>query len=353
MGRRSLGRNSRKSVHANICVNDGTLMTFTPHKKSESSTAVIADLAVVIAATVICGYLAIHFQWTERLFAWTRRLESLQLDELTFVLLSLALGLAWFAARRWRGARRALAARVAIEARLARTLDEQRRLARQFVEQQEHERKRLARELHDELGQFVNAIKLDAVSIRATSADAAAAGASEVCARARSIVASADLVHESVARLIGELRPVGLDELGLSAAIEHCADQWRARLEPASLSLSIDEHVDALDEACTLALYRTVQEALANCARHARATRVEVRVEWNEGTGAEPRGALVRVADDGVGADLGAAPGGLGLVGMRERVTALGGSLSLESAPRAGFRLLARVPAGPAEEARA
>jgi two-component system, NarL family, sensor histidine kinase UhpB len=173
----------------------------------------------------------------------------------------------------------------------------------------------------------------------------------DLAARARSIIAGADLLRESVARLIGELRPVGLDELGLSAAIEHCASLWRVRLEPASLSLAIDEHVDALDEARTLALYRTVQEALANCARHARATRVDVRVEWHEGAGAEPRGAWVRISDDGVGADLRATPGGLGLVGMRERVTALGGSLSVERAPRAGFRLVARVPADPMAEA--
>ncbi len=328
-------------------------MTFTSHKKLESSAQVLGDLAVVAALTVICGYFAIHFQWTERFFAWTRRSESFQLDELTFVLLSLAIGLAWFAARRWRGAQRALDARLAIEARLARTLEEQRRLARQFVDQQEHERKRLSQELHDELGQFVNAIKLDAVSIRAALADAAPPAAPDIAARARSIIASTDLVHESVARLIRELRPVGLDELGLTAAIEHCANLWRARLEPARLSLAIDEHIDALDEARMLVLYRTVQEALANCARHASATRVEVRIEWVDGAGAEPRGALVRIADDGVGADLSATPTGLGLVGMRERVTALGGSLSLESAPRAGFRLLARVPAEPIGEAAA
>jgi two-component system, NarL family, sensor histidine kinase UhpB len=345
MGRRSLGRNSRKSVHTNICVNDGTLMTFTPHKKPESSTAVIADLAVVIAATVICGYLAIHFQWTERLFAWTRRLESLQLDELTFVLLSLALGLAWFAARRWRGARRALAARVAIEARLARTLDEQRRLARQFVDQQEHERKRLARELHDELGQFVNAIKLDAVSIRAALSDVALVGHAALSDRARSIIANADSVNESVTRLIRELRPVGLDELGLTAAIEHCADMWRARLRPTHLSLAIDENIDGLDEARTLVLYRTVQEALTNCARHARANRIDVHIEWSQAEGANSPAALVRVEDDGVGADLSVVPTGMGLIGMRERVSALGGSLSIESALHSGFRLLARLPA--------
>src|SRR5262249_20902162 len=156
-------------------------------------------------------------------------------------------------------------------------------LAQQFVELQERERKRLSRELHDELGQFVNAIKLDAVAIRVAAADGPGRPQTEVLDRSRSIITNTDLVHESIARLLRELRPVGLDELGLTAAIEHCADTWRSRLEPARVSLSIDEHIDTLDEARTLALYRIIQEALTNCARHARsATRVDIRVDWTE-----------------------------------------------------------------------
>jgi two-component system, NarL family, sensor histidine kinase UhpB len=328
-------------------------MTNPERARSESTTRVLCDLALVAAATVACGALAIHFEWTERLFAWTRRTESLQLDELSFVLLSLAIGLAWFAARRWRGTRRELTDRLAVEAQLARALDEQRRLARQFVEQQERERKRLSQELHDELAQFVNAIKIDAVSIRSALAPAAPAIPAGIPDRIRAIVANADLVHESVARLIRELRPVGLDELGLSAAIEHCANLWRERLVPTRLSVALDEHIDGLDEQRTLVLYRIVQEALTNCARHARASHVDVSVTWCEGDASAPPGARVRVEDDGIGVDCDSARSGLGLFGMRERVTALGGSLRVESAPRAGFRLLAHVPAAVGGEARA
>lgn len=320
-------------------------MSITERARSESTPGVLRDFVLIAAATVICALLAIHFEWTEKIFAWTRRSESFQLDELAFVLLSLAIGLAWFSARRWRGTQRELNARLLIEAKLERALEEQRRLAREFVDQLEHERKRLSQELHDELGQFVNAIKLDAVSIRSALANAAAAGEPAILDRARAIIANADLVHQSVARLLRELRPVGLDELGLAAAVEHCANLWRARLEPTRLSVAIDEHVDDLDEARTLAVYRTVQEALTNCARHARATRIDVRLEWCAGEGAESPRAVVRIEDDGVGADLNDAPTGLGLIGMRERVTALGGSLFVESTPRSGFRLVAHVPA--------
>lgn len=320
-------------------------MSIPERARSESTPEVLRDCALIAAVTAVCALLAIRFEWTEKIFAWTRRSESFQLDELAFVLLSLAIGLAWFSARRWRGTRRELNARLAIEAKLERTLAEQRRLAREFVEQLEHERKRLSQELHDELGQFVNAIKLDAVSIRNALSNAARAAEPAILDRAVAIIANADLVQQSVARLLRELRPVGLDELGLAAAVEHCANLWRARLEPTRLSVAIDEHIDDLDEPRTLAVYRTVQEALTNCARHACATRVDVRLEWCEGEGAELRGAVVRIEDDGVGADLNAAPAGLGLIGMRERVTALGGSLSVESTPRSGFRLVAHVPA--------
>lgn len=146
-------------------------MTIPERSRSESTTDVLSDLVLVALGTVICWWLATHFEWTERIFAWTRRSESFQLDEPTFVLLSLAIGLAWFAARRWRATQRELNARLAIQAKLDRTLDEQRRLARQFVDRQERERKRLSQELHDELGQFVNAIKIDAVSIRTAASN--------------------------------------------------------------------------------------------------------------------------------------------------------------------------------------
>ncbi len=291
-----------------------------------------------------------HFEWSERVFAWTRNAEAFQLDELAFALLTLAVGLVWFALRRWREARRELESRLATQALLAEALAAQRRLAQQSITVQEHERKRIARELHDELGQFIQAIKIDAVAIR-DSADGAAHEPVEstrdvTAERARSIITSANHVQDSVARLIRELRPVGLDELGLSAAIEHCVEGWRNRLAPTRLSLVLDSRVDQLDEATSLTLYRIVQEALTNCARHARATRVDLKLSWCED---EPTGSpqvLVQVEDDGAGADVNAVGAGLGLVGMRERLAALGGSLQLDSRPQAGFRLRARLPVG-------
>jgi signal transduction histidine kinase len=138
---------------------------------------------------------------------------------------------------------------------------------------------------------------------------------------------------------------VGLDELGLAAAIEHCVEGWRRRLAPAQLLLSVDGRIDNLDEARHLALYRTVQEGLTNCARHAAATRIAVRIDWQEAEAGKPCRAVVRIEDNGAGADLSATNTGLGLIGMRERCAALGGELSVESPLRGGFRLMAHIPA--------
>jgi len=302
----------------------------------------LRDLAWVAVGTALCTWLAIRFEWSEHVFAWTRHEESFQLDELTFVLLSLAIGLAWFAARRWRAARREIEARLLVQARLARSLAEQQRLGRQFVELQENERKRLSRELHDELGQFINAIKLDAVAIRTCLEQQPQGTALQPADRVRSIIANTDLVHASVARLVRELRPVGLDELGLAAAIEYCVDTWRPRLAPTQLALRLDGRIDGLDETHTLALYRTVQEALTNCARHARASHIKVDIGWRD---AAVPAALISIEDDGGGCDPGLKTPGLGLAGMRERLVALGGTLAIDSAPGAGFRLRGELPA--------
>jgi signal transduction histidine kinase len=305
------------------------------------------DVAVVLAVTVVCAVLAIRFQWAEVLFAWTRRSESLQLDELTFVLLSLATGCAWIAARRWWAARQEIRARIHAESQLAHTLEEQRQLRRHFVDVQESERKRLSRELHDELGQYINAIKLDAVAIRAV-ARGTDPGHPDLAARSESIIANSDLMHESVARLIGELRPVGLDELGLTAAIEHCVDSWRTRLLPTAVAATVDERIDRLNEARTLTIYRMVQEGLANCSRYAQASRISIVVTWQDASSAEHAAARVVIEDDGIGPAGASVSTGLGLIGMRERINALGGSLAVDARPGAGFRLSATIPVDPA-----
>jgi two-component system, NarL family, sensor histidine kinase UhpB len=294
-------------------------------------------VAIVTAATwVLCGLLNV----TELLRHLTAPYERYQLDELPVVLLILGLGLTWFAMRRNREARREIMLRKSAETQLAAALADNRRLAQQYVELQETERKSLARELHDELGQYLNVIKLDAVGIRDDSH--ASQGATH--RRASTIVEICNHIHAALATLIRELRPTGLDELGLAAALEHCVETWRARLPDVSLQLDITGDFNALPESVTVTVYRLVQEALTNVAKHAAASRVNVRLERAGDPGAEGDAILAAVSDDGVGTSSGLPTPGLGLIGMRERVMALRGTLTFNSSPGRGFELSARIP---------
>ena len=294
---------------------------------------------VLIVLTALAAYcLSAKFNLSEALLRSTRPLERLQIDEIPGVLLVIAVSLIWFSSRRYFEAKRQLRMRRTVEARLAEALAENQRLTQQYVDVQEHERKALARDLHDELGQYLNAIKLDAVSIRETGA-----GRSGVRDAAAAMIANIDRVYGVVAGLIRQLRPVGFDDLGLAAALEHCVDEWRSRLPRVSIQLSIDADLESLDETRRLVIYRLVQEALTNIARHSQATQAEIKIATARTADRGPSVDIL-IADNGRGADMQAPRAGLGLIGMRERVSALGGSITLASERGAGFMVISSLP---------
>jgi two-component system, NarL family, sensor histidine kinase UhpB len=315
------------------------------------------DMALIVVISAAAAFVCVRFDVSEALLGWTRQHERLQVDELPGILLVVAICLIWFSTRRYLEARRELDLRRATEARLAEALAENQRLAQQYLDMQEYERKALARDLHDELGQYLNVIKLDAVALRdanhagvaapatpaASATPAAFAAAASSPAIAGAMIDNIDRVYAVVAGLIRQLRPVGFDDLGVAAALEHCVGEWRQRLTGATIDLSIECDLSALDEARSLALFRLVQEAMTNIARHAQATKIEIRIDEKR-VGESPESIELKITDNGRGADLKAPRGGLGLVGMRERVAAFGGSLALASAPGAGFTVTASLP---------
>jgi glucose-6-phosphate-specific signal transduction histidine kinase len=304
--------------------------------------AVWQDAAVVVLATAAMAALCVEFDFSEALRRWTEPWERFQLDELPAVLVVLAAGMAWFAGRRYGEAGRELRRRKVAEARLEAALTDNRRLAHQYVRLQEAERKSLARELHDELGQYLNVIKLDAVAVR----DGRLSGATSLHERAEAIVINCNHIHLALTSLIRQLRPVGLDELGLGAALEHCIDTWRPRLPDVQLSLELEGEFGDLAEAVTLTVYRVVQEALNNIAKHASASSVAMRLERAAACAGSPDLVTVTVMDDGVGVDTTVPTQGLGLIGMRERVAALAGRMNVTSTPGRGFELQAQIPVG-------
>jgi two-component system, NarL family, sensor histidine kinase UhpB len=311
----------------------------TTHFRNES---LWRDIGLVALITFIGGILAARFELSEAIFTVTRAWEHWQIDELPALLVVLCAGLAWFAGRRYREARAEIARRRAAEAQLEALLLENRRLAQRYVQVQEAERKFIARELHDELGQYLNAIKIDAVGLQQKAAQDA-----PVMHVASSIIQHADHVYGVVRDLIRRLRPIGLDELGLKAALEQYVSDWRSRLPGVQLAVSFAGNLDAVSEPLALTLYRLLQEGITNISRHAHARQVRIQVQRST---TSPRATddeiVFTLTDDGRGTDLGTYRQGLGLIGMRERVEMLGGQLRVTTAPGAGFGILARIPAG-------
>lgn len=204
---------------------------------------------------------------------------------------------------------------------------------RRVVEAQEVERARLARELHDETGQALTSILLGlkALEERVQTDDSGAA-----IAELRELVVA---TLQDVRRLAVELRPATLDDFGLVPALERLRDTMS---EQGDVAVEVKSDLDdqqRLPEKTETALYRIVQEALTNVLKHAEATRVTVRLRRVD------RFVEVVVQDDGAGFDpQDVRDGGLGLVGMRERVALLGGRMAVDSSQGAGTMLRAEVP---------
>jgi two-component system sensor histidine kinase UhpB len=213
-----------------------------------------------------------------------------------------------------------------------RQLAENREVTRLIQAGVEEERKRLSRELHDELGQSVTAIRLIAASI---SRSGESAGAMQGSAKINEIAAG---LYDSVHRIVRELRPAVLEQPDLAAALADLGREWRARHPQIDLVLKLDGDLGDLGEAATLAAFRCVQEALTNVLKHAGARRVEVFVRRRDDS------LEAAIDDDGQGPAIGGAASGHGLVGMRERVEALGGSLEATARAGGGFRVSMVLP---------
>ncbi len=211
----------------------------------------------------------------------------------------------------------------------------------------EEEKARVARELHDELAQSLTALKMDALWVR----DHAVYTPEAAAARLTDMVEMIDRTVMATRRIAADLRPMLLDDLGLLPAIEWLAGRFTQR-SGVVCQLSVDEGLEFdLPEPYATAVFRIVQESLANVAKHASASQVRVTL------GKVPDGVVLRVQDNGCGFFTVAPrkPQSMGLMGLRERAQLLGGSTTLNSAPGQGtcvevYIPLAQPPAkGPAK----
>lgn len=213
-----------------------------------------------------------------------------------------------------------------------------RQLTKEVVYAQEEERQRVSRELHDEAGQALTALK---ISLDLTKASLPR----ELESARRSMAEAMELTDETMERirmLAQDLRPPALDTLGLNATLEGLCRDFARRTNLFIKYKGVN--LPLLPDATNISLYRFVQEALTNVARHANANRVQVVLEVEQGQ------VSVTISDNGQGfgvekqASLALRSGGIGLLGMRERFELLGGRLEIESQPGKGTRLVAHAP---------
>ena len=221
-------------------------------------------------------------------------------------------------------------------------------LAERVFAAQDEERQVIAHELHDEFGPHLFGLRASAAVLAKKVGDDPAAREA-----ASAIEAQVEALQGQNRRILADLRPAALEELGLAEALEALVAHW-LRAEPSvALSLDVDPRVETMNERASLMAYRFVQEAMTNAFRHAGATRIDVSLRFetpvlgpSEDDGGLA-GLVIRVADDGRGLQ-GETEAGMGLAGMRDRARLLGGRVTIGSPPTGGVVVDARFGAGQA-----
>ncbi len=230
--------------------------------------------------------------------------------------------------------------RKAVEERTQSLLEQNRRLTQRLYTVQEEERQHLAHELHDELSQYIAAINLHAQAI----ANLPAGQIDKIHSYAEIISASARHIQGETRGMVLRLRPAALDELGLLSSIQEHIDTWSRQYPDIHCKFTCDTTVGDLGETINIALYRIIQEALTNIAKHSRANQVSIALRHCRRSGDPHNRLCVIITDNGVGFDPGARQHGFGLTSMRERVAALGGELEIRALPNQGVTIVAAIP---------
>ncbi len=214
-------------------------------------------------------------------------------------------------------------------------LAENRELTQIIQARIEEERGAIARELHDELGQSVTAIKSVGLSIAQR-----AAGKDEAIEQAaRLVVDTAGQIYDVVHHMIPKLRPLALDRFGLADALDDLLGDWRLQHPGIEFSLRRNDLPENLGDTLSTTVYRIVQEAVNNALRHANATRIAIELGMGDGD------LTITVEDNGNGLPANwRTPGHYGVIGMRERAFTLGGMLELQKPEGGGLRVFARIP---------
>lgn len=209
---------------------------------------------------------------------------------------------------------------------------ENRELTRHSLKIQEQERQQLAKELHDEMGQSVTAIKAMAVTGKQANAD--------IVTINNSIISICDRLFMVVRSMMRNLHPIVLSELGLKASLQDLIEHWTEMQPAIDYQIKCTDAIDNIDEKKAIQVFRVIQECLTNIARHAHATQVRITVNNDVNTD----GFQISIEDNGRGCDPGLMKSGFGVMAIQERMENIGGKVSFASAPGQGMQISINIP---------
>lgn len=206
------------------------------------------------------------------------------------------------------------------------------RLTNQIINLQEDERKSLARDIHDEIGQYLTAIHVDASAIlNAKKMVTAKTSAKEISTVTQQMMLM-------VQDLLQRLRPRIIDELGIGLALGELVHHWRQKNRGVNVSCTVSKDVGLIDDTVAITVYRVMQESLTNIAKHANAKHVDIEVIQDK------QKIDIKIEDDGVGFDQTKMSTGYGLAGMRERIQGLLGEMEIETLHGGGTKIHVTLP---------
>ncbi|KAK45595.1 histidine kinase [Caballeronia jiangsuensis] len=228
--------------------------------------------------------------------------------------------------------------RVKADAALRQSREELRALSANLQDVREQEKSRVARELHDDLGQTLSALKMNVFALHAQLGTHTLLN-EDVGSQLQHMVGLIDRNIASLRRIAAQQRPVMLDDLGLQAAIDWLVDDFMQR-HGIDVEHSVETGEIAFNADAATAIFRIIEEALTNVVRHAHASRVALSLR------ADGDNCVLRIGDDGIGASAlpAASSKSFGLLGVRERANALGGRVFIDSMPENGFVLTVVLP---------
>lgn len=305
------------------------------HKKNTSQRDYIKAGALVLMSYLF----VLKINLAEALAEYLEDYEYLQLDELPFLLLFISIALAWFTQQRVIEKNKEIALRRVAEEVNVQLLNQNKALNQHILKVQELERLQLARDLHDDIGQYLVAIRLDASTL---TNDESCLGK----LTARRILFNAAHIQKMTKKLMRRLRPAPTNSANCTDAIKQMVQEWCEQSPATTFNLEISEFKDLLSEQVSVVAFRFTQEALTNIAKHANASQVDIQltIHPKKSESNSNDTLYISIKDNGCGFDTSAQSIGMGIIGMRERIDNIDGEFHMTSEMTNGSTFSASIP---------